>query len=104
MKSLLSHRRRERNSVTRFVGRRDTIISFDVIKTLSQLTYGPTTLSLTLFTAALSASVRDPHIGLLSLGYEPPSIEDDPKQRTFPDPGSVHGLRGSCTFYTLPFS
>ncbi|EFN62170.1 hypothetical protein EAG_12283 [Camponotus floridanus] len=44
--------------MTHFAERRDTIISFDVIKTLSQLTYGPTTLSLTRFTAPLSASVR----------------------------------------------
>lgn len=43
----------------------------------------------------------DPHVDLLSLDYEPPSVEDEPKHRAryrcHPDPGPVHGLRGNRT-------
>lgn len=92
----------ERNSVTRFLGERDTgrrahrfhrdqdAISIDLWPhhppTDSPLRYLMWT---------------DPHVDLLSLGYEPPSIEDEPKHRAChrrrPDPGPVHGLRGSRT-------
>lgn len=100
----------ERNSVTRFLGEGDTGRRRRRRRLAHRFHRDRDAISIDLWPHHPSTDsplplselcVRtDPRVDLLSLGYEPPSVEDESEHRARhrrrgPDPGPVHGLRGT---------